>query len=126
MSWTTMATAPKDVYLLGYDAAKKRPFVMIWNVAESRFIEACGGDDDLEPTLWGHLPSLPSVARAGWLALEQAPRSGYCLGYDECLKHPFVMSWSSSKQDFVVQNGLGDETPSLCMLIPPVMELELA
>ena len=108
MSWMIMATAPKDVSLLGYDAAKKRPFVMIWNVAESRFIEACGGDDDLEPTLWGPLPSLPSVARA------------------ECLKHPFVMSWSSSKQDFVVQNGLGDETPSLCMLIPPVMELELA
>ncbi|KWA83727.1 hypothetical protein WL29_20380 [Burkholderia ubonensis] len=126
MSWTTMATAPKDVYLLGYDAEKKRPFVMIWNVAEGRFIEACGGDNDLTPTFWMQLPRLPSVARAGWLALDLAPKSGYCLGYDECLTQPFVMSWSSSKQDFVVQNGLGDETPSLCMLIPAVMELELA
>ena len=126
MSWMAIATAPKDIYLLGCDAALKRPFVMLWNVHEGRFIETCSETDDAVPTHWMHLPRLPSVDLAGWLALDKAPRSGYCLGYDECLTHPFVMSWSSSKQAFVAQNGMGDETPSLCSLIPPVMDLEMA
>ncbi|KVP17267.1 hypothetical protein [Burkholderia ubonensis] len=126
MSWKAIATAPKDVYLLGYDAAQKRPFVMLWNVPEGRFIETCSENDDAVPTYWTHLPRLPSIERTGWLPLDLAPRSGYCLGYDECLKHPFVMSWRPSKQAFVVQNGLGDETPSQCMLIPPVLELAMA
>lgn len=123
MNWMPTATAPKDVYVLGYDAKPRRPFVMIWNVFEGCFVDASGDSEDVQPTHWLSLPPLPTNAPEGWLSLDKAPREGYCLGFDECLNRPFVMSWSSSKQDFIVLGGFGDEMPCLCMPIPPLVEL---
>lgn len=119
MSFNTIETAPKDIYLLGINAAEKRPFVMIWNVQEGRFIETCCLGEEGVATHWMHLPHLPKDGdRGDWLSLDNAPLRGFCLGYDECLTQPFVMSWKRSKGTFVAQNGMDDETPILCHLIP--------
>jgi hypothetical protein len=110
MSFMAIETAPKDIFLLGINAVEKRPFVMI-----------CSEDDEAVATHWMHLPRVPKNGEHGdWLSLDNAPLRGFCLGYDECLKQPFVMSWKRSKGAFVAQNGMGDETPILCHLIPEV------
>lgn len=121
MSWNALESAPKDEYLLGYSAKTKRPFVMIWNVPSERFITSSGADV-VTPTYFMRLPGVPPAHPEGWLPLDQAPRSGYCLGYDRALKRPFVMSWHPSMQTFVVSDGLGDEEPELCMLLPSLTE----
>lgn len=57
--WRPIDTAPKDCYCIGFDPHLKRPFVMIWNIAESAFVVS-GGFGDEAPTLWIPLPPLPS------------------------------------------------------------------
>ncbi|KVP96901.1 hypothetical protein WJ97_13835 [Burkholderia ubonensis] len=122
MSWKTIAAAPKDIYLLGISAKTKRPFRMIWNVLEERFV-ASAGKDDVTPTHFMLVPEVPSKNPAGWLPLDQGPRTGYCLGYDQCLKSPFVMRWHPMKKKFVATDGMGDEEPSMCMLLPSLADL---
>lgn len=56
--WWPIETAPKDCYIIGYDPAMKRPFVMIWNVPENQFIQGGGGFDDVMPSLWMPLPNI--------------------------------------------------------------------
>jgi hypothetical protein len=117
MSWKAIETAPKDVSLLGYSAKAKRPFEMIWNIPGGRFVQS-PGLDDLTPTHFMHIPELPTKNPEGWLRLDQGPRKGYCLGYDECLKTPFVMQWHPRKGKYVATDGMGDEVPTMCMLLP--------
>jgi hypothetical protein len=122
MSWKTIEKAPKDIYLLGLAAETKRPFQMIWNVPEARFV-ASPGMADLVPTHFMLMPELPTENPDGWLPLDQGPRKGYCLGYDPCLKSPFVMSWNQRKQKYVATDGMGDEEPEMCMLLPSLADL---
>lgn len=60
MPWQPIKTAPKDRYLLGWDPALKRPFVMIWNVPEQQFV-AAGGMGDETPTHWAPLMKGPGA-----------------------------------------------------------------
>lgn len=122
MSWKAIEVAPKDVYLLGYSAETRRPFRMIWNIREERFV-ASHGRDEVTPTHFMHVPALPTQNPEGWLPLDQGPRKGYCLGYDRCLKSPFVMSWHPRKQKYVASDGMGDEEPEMCMLLPSLADL---
>lgn len=62
MTWQPIATAPKDRYVLGYDPHLKRPFVMIWNVADHVFAVCGSAFDDEKPTHWMPLPEPPSNA----------------------------------------------------------------
>lgn len=129
MSWKAMELAPKDTYLLGYSAKTKRPFQMIWNVYEGRFAGSwINPEDEVVPTHFMLLPGIPPEHLEGWLPLEQAPRTGYCLGYDRCLKSPFVMTWHQRKQRFIACDGMGDEEPEMCMLLPSLADafVELA
>jgi len=119
MPMNPIESAPKDHYLLGYDATYRRPFMMHWNVPAESFIES--NSPDIAPaTHWTFMPALPNAGGEGWLPLDQAPKEGYCLGFDECLKHPFVMKWSNEKNRFVVQHAFGDEVPTMFLPIPTV------
>jgi hypothetical protein len=117
MSFMSIETAPKDRPLLGYSAKAKRPFEMSWNIPGGRFIQS-PGLDDLTPTHFMHIPELPTKNPEGWLPLDHGPREGCCLGYDVCLKTPFVMHWSPRKGKYVATDGMGDEEPVMCMLLP--------
>jgi len=127
MSWKAIETAPKDISLLGYSTKAKRPFEITWNIPAGRFVQS-PGLDDLTPTHFMHIPDVPTKNPEGWLPLEQGPREGYCLGYDECLKSPFVMKWHPRKGKYVATDGMGDEEPVMCMLLPSLeaAQLELA
>ncbi|MEX3984103.1 hypothetical protein AB4Y45_34685 [Paraburkholderia sp. EG287A] len=123
LSWKNIDGAPKNCFVLGISAKTKLPFQMIWNVPEERFIgNWIRVEDEVEPTHFMHLPGIPPKHMDGWLPLDQAPRTGYCLGYDQCLKVPFVMNWHPKKQKFVAAEGMGDEEPELCMLLPDLVD----
>jgi hypothetical protein len=115
--WKAIEKAPKNINLLGYSTKAERPFEICWNVPGDRFVQS-PGLDDLTPTHFMLLPELPTKNPEGWLPLDQGPRKGYCLGYDECLKAPFVMQWHPRKGKYVATDGMGDEEPVMCMLLP--------
>ena len=126
MSWNTIDAAPKDTYLLGISTKTKRPFRMIWNIPGQRFIgDWMNEKDEVEPTHFMYLPGIPPKHLDGWLPLDLAPRSGYCLGYDQCLTTPFVMYWHPRQQRFVASDGMDDEEPELFMLLPELTEIEV-
>lgn len=123
MLWKTIENAPKDTYILGYSAELKKPFVVIWNVIERAFLANQDADgDDLRLSHFMPLPKLPPANLKGWLPLEQGPQSGYCLGYDECLNQPFVMSWNARLHAYELDGGMDDEVPSLCYPLPSLAE----
>lgn len=53
-----------------------------------------------------------------WLPIETAPKDRNILGYDPCLKRPFVMFWNVPGRKFLVNGGFGDETPTHWMPLP--------
>lgn len=126
LSWKDIAGAPKTGFLLGISVVTKRPFQMIWNIPEARFVgNWYSAENEVEPTHFMHLPGIPPRHMEGWLPLDQAPRTGFCLGYDRCMKVPFVMTWHRKKQRFVAYDGMDDEEPELCMLLPVFEEADL-
>jgi len=62
MQWQPIDTAPREGYCLGYDPGLKRPFVMIWNVADAAYAAADGLGDEA-PTHWMPLPPGPTGVR---------------------------------------------------------------
>ena len=57
LTWKPIATAPKDRYILGFEAGMKRPYVMIWNVYDQQFSVSNGMEDET-PTHWMDFPPL--------------------------------------------------------------------
>lgn len=64
--WQPIDTAPKDRYIIGFDPAFKKPFVMIWNIHDGNFQDSppdiC--EDPPTPTLWMPIPSVPAIDAA--------------------------------------------------------------
>jgi hypothetical protein len=56
-----------------------------------------------------------------WKTIESAPKTGAILGYDPCLKRPFIMWFNYPKNGFEVQgSAFNDETPTHWMELPAI------
>lgn len=59
--WQPMGTAPKTGHILGWDPHFKRPFVMMWNIPDNKFLASDSVFKDEEPVAWMPLPKGPEA-----------------------------------------------------------------